>query len=650
MSNTNIVSGSTRVKGFGLLPKRTVVRSKWEIDVKTFISLFAAVMRQTAAPRCAQRKYLTYIEKQLLNRRSGFLAQTRNYPIFGIRILGSDVTEERRTTLMFNNVKMRKNADDVEFPEFLSWYWNRLWRLRKANPSRELALEVSRILAVLSFAKFLQVDSKRGRLRASNDYIERIKTVNGTLPLKQHMDDKNPLYLDMVKFLKIYGHSNAGKSFKFDRRCYSLKCLTNKRPYRPPVPPAYGFPSLEATFGFKDEHGNPYPNNLVNVIQRMYFDRRSYDAKMTIIAESGGKFRGICPYTSPYAHSVNLYQEARSVLLQIPGVFNYDQATGHYVAGRMSLIDIPKVSADASNFTDTCNIEYLAYMAKALGSHGAVHYHAKFRILDPKGEIHTNCVPLMGWKGTFDLASVLLSYSMWTVLGQPSKYGRIQCGDDFLGYGTLEEYQRGYELIGCKLSEEKTVVSKTVTIFCGEMYWKGLEITPIRFMMTGLSYMNRFIGTVVNRTRDFIDRCNYSSRTKHFIYRKLKDIISRRYKGYLDFRLSSNLGGIQLDLSPPMALVPYLEQRQTRLVHALCNIPYEVEDFCGYSTHFGHLPLGIPYNIGGMKTSLTEGSWPKKSKLSFNRRKRRVKELLSCNRADIADVLLYLYDGTMLKT
>jgi hypothetical protein len=407
---------------------------------------------------------------------------------------------------------------------------------------------------------------------------------------------------------------------------------------------------LEVLLDMRDKHGNPYQNNLIDVIQQQYYDPRPYDAKMQVITESGGKFRGICPYNSPYAHSVSLYREAKSALLKIPGNFNYDQAQGHEVAKCMSLTKQYKVSADASDFTDTCNIEYLAYMAKAIGAHGAVHYHDALRIMDPKGKIHTDCVPLMGWKGTFDLASVLLSYSMWTCLGKPTKYRRIQCGDDFLGYGKLEDYQRAYEFIGCKLSEGKTVLSRSVTIFCGEMYWNGLEITPIRFLMTGLSDRHRFIGTLISRTRNFIQRCNYSTATKRYIYGRLKVLLGERYRGRLDFRLSADLGGIPLNLKNPIALVPYLESNKTALVNALCNIPYFKEDFVSYTTHFNHLPLGKPYTQVKVLTSLTTGSWPRKSRLAYGSRKRQVKKLISCNRANISDILLYLYDGTMLKT
>jgi hypothetical protein len=588
--------------------------------------------------------------KQLLSRRTGFLAQTRNYPIFGLRLLGGDVSSDRTTREMFGNMRLRKNADGVEIPIFMSWYWNRLWDLGKLkHPTKRDSIEASRILSVLSFSKMLVIDSKKARQRAMNDYSERIKNRNGRFLLEMTMRDDEPLYVDMVKFLNRYGSFNQGKRFKFDRRSYSLKPLVGKKPYRPPVPPAYGYPSAVATLIPYDENGSLKPNNLVNVINRFYYDKEAFDARLCIIAEPGGKYRGICPYTSPYAHSVNLYHRAKSVLNQIPGNCNYDQAAGHIVGRRMSCNNKLKISADASNFTDTINVEYAAYMAKALGSSGAVHYHSRLRIKDFDGKVLTGCVPLMGWKGTFDLASVLLSYSFWRERSSFPKGKKVQCGDDYLGYGKLEDYQRAYEFIGCKLSKEKTIVSRTVTVFCGKMFWRGLEVTPVRLLMAGYSDRSRFIGKILDRARDFALRCNYSRYPKRKIFRFLKKHLGSRYKGYLDFRLSSDLGGVPLYLGPRLALVPYLENNIKALKCALCNIPYESEDFDGYTTHFSHLPLGKPYSKLGQSLPLTPGSWPTKRKLVFSRRRRKVNELLSTNRASIADVLLYIYDGTVLK-
>merc|ERR1711957_511032 len=164
------------------------------------------------------------------------------------------------------------------------------------------------------------------------------------------------------------------------------------------------------------------------------------------------------------------------------------------------------------------------YLAAALGSSGAVHYHGMLRVKLFDGSIVCSDTPLMGWKGTFDLASLMLAYSFWFHRNMFPKDRKVQCGDDYLGYGKLEEYKKAYEFIGCKLSEGKTVVSKTVTVFCGEMFWRGHNISPVRFSFSGLGGTDKYIGKLISRTRNFISSCNYSRSTKRFVFGKLKKI------------------------------------------------------------------------------------------------------------------------------
>jgi hypothetical protein len=106
-----------------------------------------------------------------------------------------------------------------------------------------------------------------------------------------------------------------------------------------------------------------------------------------------------------------LYKNCRDLLLKFPGNSNYDQAIGQRLAQSLSKKNLSIVSADASDFSDTINVKYAAMMARALGSDGAVHYCSYMHVKDCDGEIITGCAPLMGFKGTFDLASVLLAFS-----------------------------------------------------------------------------------------------------------------------------------------------------------------------------------------------------------------------------------------------
>jgi hypothetical protein len=533
----------------------------------------------------------------------------------------------------------------------MSWYWNRLWSLRHEKPSKTKATEVSRILAVLSFSKFLLIDGKRSRKRAQDKYEKAVKSFTGQLKNEMAMTDDDPEYLEMVEFVNSLNINRQGEDMAFDRRCYSLKCLVGKRVHRPPVPPAYGMShSVSAIASFGSDNGDYFnrPNRLVNVINRSYYSSEKYDGKLQVIAESGGKYRGICPYESPYAHSVNLYKKARDVLMRLPGNCNYDQSRGHLIAQELSSNDRTVVSADASDFSDTMQPARLAYMAKALGSSGAVHYHGMLRIKTFDGSIVKSDVPLMGWKGTFDLASVMLAFSFWKYKYLFPSGIKAQCGDDYVGVGSLEAYQRAYEYVGCKLSKGKTVVSKTVSVFCGEMFWLGYKITPIRILMATFGDSHKYIGKLINRVRSFIPNCNYAKHAKRTIFRKLKKILGDRYNGYLDFRLSSDLGGIPLDLGQPVALEHYLKTNKSALFCALRNIPVEKEEFNSYHTAFSHLPLGKPYDIYGMGSTLSAGSWPKVVRVQQAERKQRLRELLSSDKVSYLDVLLYTYDNSML--
>jgi len=649
MSNTTF-SNSTSAKGFGPKRDKTIVRSSWRKDVYTFIRLFGSLQSQTGVPRRALESYNRALEVRLLNNGHNYLSKTRSYPIYGIRYLGGDVLDDRSPSNFFTGERLRPNADGVLVPKFLSWYWNRLWYYGKMkNPSKSDSLNVSRILAVLSFSKFLLLDTKKARSKAFDDYVDRINNVNGKVPLEFNMSDDDPAYKSMLEFLRLTNsHTHAGYRIQYDRRSFSLKCLVGKKPYRPTVPPAYSIPNWKNLPVLGTGAPSNEPNDLVDAVQRYYYSKKPYDAKLTIIAESGGKYRGICPYESPYAHTINLFGRCRSALLKLKGNCNYDQARGHTVARYLSRdCRALKVSVDASNFTDTMNVEYLAHMAKAIGSSGAVHYCSRLRVLKPDGNVVTGCPPLMGWKGTFDLASLVLAWSVWKQFGCLDK-SRVQCGDDFLGIGTLEDFRASYDFLGLELSESKTVISKTCTVFCGESYWRGLEITPVRFLFTGINETHKFVGKLIARTRDFIQRCNYSKSCKRTIFAFLRKRIGERYNGYLDFRLSSDLGGIPLLYYPVGPLVPYLENNRLALQCALCNIPIDVEERTWQNDNFSHLPLGKPYNIFGLLQSLTHGSWPVKSRSAFGAKRRHVRKLLNSNRADVSDVLLYIYDNTPL--
>jgi hypothetical protein len=254
-----------------------------------------------------------------------------------MRYLCGDVVGDRSPSTFFVNERLRNNADGIAIPAFLSWYWNRLWYYSKRNITKGQAKEVSRILAVLSFSKCLLLDSRKARIKAMNSYVQRVSSPNGKVPLEFNMLDSDPIYKSMLEFLKTYGMAfSAGERIRFDRRCYSMKCLVGKKPYRPMVPPAYSVPNWKTLSVLGGDVKVDEPNDLVDAVQRYYYTKKPYDAKLTIIAESGGKYRGICPYESPYAHTTNLYYKASRCLHRLPGNCNYNQSRGHSVAKFLS--------------------------------------------------------------------------------------------------------------------------------------------------------------------------------------------------------------------------------------------------------------------------------------------------------------------------
>jgi hypothetical protein len=231
MSNTKTISSSsTSSKGFSPSCNKTISRSKWLTDVNTFVSLFDALQRQSGIPRLALRTYNMQLRTRLLCNGHGYLVNTRSYPIYGLRYLGGDVIGNRSPDTFFVNERLRPNADGVLVPKFLSWYWNRLWTLSKCKtPTKGQALEVSRILAILSFSKFLLLETKKSRRLAFDNYVKRVKSPNGKVPIEFKMYDNDPNYQSMLEFLRLLNCNRAGQRIAYDRQCYSLKSLTGKK-------------------------------------------------------------------------------------------------------------------------------------------------------------------------------------------------------------------------------------------------------------------------------------------------------------------------------------------------------------------------------------------------------------------------------------
>jgi hypothetical protein len=308
---------------------------------------------------------------------------------------------------------------------------------------------------------------------------------------------------------------------------------------------------------------------------------------VTVIPERAGKVRFITSYDGAI-NSSNFYEKVRAVLDNIPMDCSSDQSKGHKVAQKMSaayqnnhLQGYMMVSADLSSFTDRLNLAVLEPLLAMLGSRDMIGVFNS-PVLCAGTEIQP-LRPMMGLKGTFEIASLahhgivhmmaenLTSFE--TIL-RADVFKRklrlpnyVMCGDDLLMLTrdnhkiVFERYERLIKAAGLELNRSKSVVSNHTCIFCGKVYHKGYDVSPVipplYTLTTSYHDFIRAGGQLVSNakevSRGFTRNCM-----------RLVLWIGARYRGkYLPLELPQKLGGFGFPSS--RGLISILEEKRNRV-------------------------------------------------------------------------------------
>jgi hypothetical protein len=610
--------------------KRRSKKVKQDNELENFKKIFFALSAQTGCPSRATTKYYRFIESRITSEGAGFLKILAAQPILGLRVLGRDFPSN-----LDYGLKVRSRTG---FPVVFSWHYQKLKALSKADPTPSNLLLVRRILSLLSIGKMLTRGSTKRIRRERELYAERVKREVDPKRLQQIRDELLPEIERFLSFVR-YERKRSDDQSKFsyfspevdkvclDTRTYSLKSLV-KRSNR------------------KFLYEIPYP--VQKYLMRVTEDQLSEpsdqpDGKQVVIVESGGKFRGITPYYSPLVHSTSTYTSCRRVLSGWGPDVSLDQLVGHERCRKLTELNSTIVSADASNFTDSLDLELASVFLEAIGESEFLDYLRELRISTVLGPISTP-LPLMGLKGCYELGCCLLAFSTWrqAMLGTLRLKTMAHACDDLVGRGTRSGFEEAYNFIGASLNTKKTVVSKTTAVFCGQMYWKGNRVTPVRLNITTLSQSTT--GSVVlPMCRDFL--ANARPVWGPAIMRCVSRIIRRaclRCVGpnNVRFDIPSKLGGVPLPIGNKTSLVKLLEDKDV-LRYALYNTPILEDPPDRQTSLIGFVRLGEPAVMpdGTVLPAVTiprtggPGSWL--------RRKKRIDLLISSG--DLSDLEVYEY-------
>jgi hypothetical protein len=611
-------------------------------ELKVFRKVFLALSKQCGCPEEASNKYLSLIEKRINCEGAGFLKVLAAQQVLGLRVLGNDLPKPEDYGL-----KVRKRTG---FPYIFSWFYSKLAVLSQAQPTNDNVVLIRRILTVLSVGKMLTLGSVARINRERALYADRVKR---QIDFKK-LEDYRKLYgSEISAFLHYlrYKPSDKGEHTGFvslDPSCYSLKSLAkrvNKR-FKFEIPTAVCIYLMHRSWIEMTMGMTPNASGLAR--------QTVPDGKQTILVESGGKFRGITSYYSPLIHSSSMYVSCRRALRGWAPDCSLDQSVGHEKVRQLTAgkNNTPIVSADASNFTDSLDLELVQVFTEKLGEDRFLEYLDSLSISTYKGLI-TTPLPLMGLKGCFELGCLLLAFSCWyhtrrRLTRKRKKLtlkGAAHCCDDFACYGTLEAVASCYEFIGCSLNYKKTVSSKTTAVFCGKMYWKGHDITPVRLNLTMLA--KETSGSIVlPALRSFLDNCYpvWSTRTMRTVYPLIREASIRCVGPYsVRFDLPTKVGGVPIPSMWPkgQTLEKVLDKRRN-LRYALYNTPIDVYERDPITSMIGYVRLGRPAKQPD-GTILPSVTLPLEQNHGWQRRKLLVNQLVDSRLLTANDVLVYYY-------
>lgn len=449
------------------------VRKLGDEEINLFLVVLGALMAQVPAPRDARKSYLKEVEVRLRNNGADFLAKSRAFPTFGLKLLGND-----RDGFPIQGFKQQSGKI---YPALFAWYWSELERLSKVSkPNKADVLRVRRVLTVLSFAKMIKTSSVSQIRKALEGFEERVVMPKPEIPDYSELD------------IADFARNLVSAEEKYFNTCPSLKdalgCDVDLDTY-----PGYmdlGSVSTKPS-ALKESPAFPYwfEPQFSWGFQRTIMRMRGEDVdpplfgfkpppygRVHVLTESAGKLRLIVPYNTPFAHSTGLYSRCRALMRETRGDYSENQAAGHrFVNEEMSRGNgLMNVSCDLSNFSDDISQEAIVFGLREIGLYDLESYLFELPISLPNGKVITPRKLLMGLKGCFELSSVLHHHCVRSA--GISRYALV--GDDLFFRGDINTYLSNLSSYGWKLNRSKTVISKTVAVFCGEMFWFGKRVSP----------------------------------------------------------------------------------------------------------------------------------------------------------------------------
>lgn len=633
------------------------VRKLGDEEINIFLEVLGALMARVPAPRDARKSYLKEVEVRLRNNGGHFLSTARCFPTFGLKLLGND-----RDGFPIPGFKQQKGKI---YPKLFAWYWGELDRLSSVNkPSKVDALRAQRVLCVLSFSKMIKTSSINQIKTSLSDFEKRVSPTGASL--------------SESSCFKTYESKLGG----------SVQSLANSLGINIPPemlalagldpsdiePEPVGFysqpdrPNLMETLGIKIKLGK-YPKYLdtnsfsckpssVKELPRFpewfdhggpcdfYYKPPPY-GRIHVLTESAGKLRIICPYNTPFVHSTGLYARSRAVLDALSCDYSSDQAAGHrMVQKETSFGNKMCVSADLSNFSDDIKPDLSAFGLRSLGLPKLKDYLFNLPVTLPSGRFLIPDKLLMGLKGCFELSSVCHHY----VVKCSGIINYALCGDDLFFRGDINVYLDAIKESGWKLNRSKTVHSRTVAVFCGEMYWLGLRISPRVPKVSTCFHDGKLLKAGILFA---VTRCNILHLEKIYNRRGMAKVIwpflrllRSRWNSVISLEAPQKLRGLGLrSIVPGIGLLDILSRRD---VLRMSKLSIGIKRDKVSSTRW----FGIPIQIAPNKALQEFSCFPallKKGAVDLKVLPNRSAVIKYVSSLDVSDVLYWYYDNVRLE-
>jgi len=495
-------------------------------------------------PRTRQA-LLDFICNGIVYRGNGFLKQYRPLPVLGARILGSDSDIDFKSlgfevasggfpkhfAPLFDRLRLFRNKY-ISMARTGTLHYLRdsngevtMGSVIKEQDRKELQL----IMSILSFSRFIV-------LKLSEE-----RKTEELLKFKQRITK-------VVEPHEYYAYEIASGAL--------LRQMENHWPSDPSL-----FAELELDLsqrGYKKDRPRGVPRHTLPDALRIIADHHingfflddSPIAKATVLTEPGGKTRVISDYNGLVSSS-NLESKTDSILKMFSkegNDFKFNHELGRQKARRLSA-DMVKtfgsptetnrnkqqtalkeqeetllVSADLEAFTDSIVPGAIQVVFDFLNANSMIG--VAYQPIYISDEVVSPQRLLMGFKGTFESATILHHCLVRSCL-TPTKrkldhtFGKAEgrvintfpqyamVGDDLCAHmtdGQLRHYVEMARGIGLKLQMTKTIISDSVSTFCGKYYFFGSDISPICINMHKLSMhdqitFNVAIGTTVSEAR-----------------------------------------------------------------------------------------------------------------------------------------------------